>query len=514
VPENVQEGQTSAAALQQLQEEHHTAAEQGGDEAMSQPADAAAAGVNAASVSDALGILAAELEMLLAKSAGATAADAVDGAGAVDADGGASGGEGGDEQPTKRRRLSLLSSPATAAAVKSDPEAAAAAVKGEEGEEEDDLSALQMVDALAAQIAALHEKIEAHSKADHAPSTAVRKGSNSPGSPHMQDQVQHSSRCSSPAGTGDAAAAAAAAAAAPQAAAAEQQQQSAEEDLQSSTGRKQREVLATYARLKAKAEAEAAAAAAAAAAGTAAAGSKAAPAGGKRQRESSAPAAAAAAVYATRRASVGPRVCSVRGEVPEWLREWRPRARAAAALARQQQRKAAAAARRAAQQPPQQKPKQQGAGAAGGGLQQQRAREGRIAAYQSNEQQHQHKHLALMLETLMEAAGALQSPDYSQPEQPASSSAAPAAAWGQEPAAAAAAAEDAETAALAQSLVVPSFVFKTDMLPPRQQGKEGSGRRSWEGSGDESPVAAVDGSAGEPCGWFAVLVCHSGLSSS
>jgi hypothetical protein len=69
----------------------------------------------------------------------------------------------------------------------------------------------------------------------------------------------------------------------------------------------------------------------------------------------------------------------------------------------------------------------------------------------------------------------------------------------------AAAAEDAGAAALAQSLIVPSFVFKTEMLLQRQQGKEGSGRTSWEGSGDESPVAAVDGGAGELWGWLVVV---------
>jgi hypothetical protein len=372
-----------------------------------------------------------------------------------------------------------------------------------------------MVEALAAQIDALSKKVDSAKAAvaARAPITAAGAGavsrgtsSDSPVLPSMQEQEPHHSKRSlafiedapdAPAGD--------AAAAVPAQAVAAGQPDADAVVLSAHVLQQQEDSMTHYARLKAKAELEAARAAKAA------------------RHADSALVAAAAADKATairahewqissygsgpqQQASVhvgmpdaldeDERMRGRPGYVPKWLREWRPKARAAAAAARakEQRRKAAAAAAAAAAHrhsslPPVLHPqhKAKKAAKAGGepgahGAGQLKHSTQQASGAHSDGQQH-HKHLGILLDCLMEDDNAVTSPDNHGRSTPAAVAAMASASA----AAAADAAQAAEVAKRHEELIIPSFVFNAKMLLPPQPGSRSTGDGDGDGSGPESP---------------------------
>lgn len=351
-----------------------------------------------------------------------------------------------EQQPKRRRVEPQQGRQHSPAAAPSEPQAAAAAVAPD---------VEQHLAAIAAEIEALARQVDGSAPGAAADGDAEDMLSELPVLPPLPglDVWQHSSRNPSdnqtPADDGSAAPAAGPAA-----------MQDVPEKQPSTRMLEQHEdTLTRYARMKAQAEAEAAKAAAAAkvvsvaaaakeaAAKAAAAQAAAAKAAAAKAAAAEAAAATAAAFAAAQRQTVSsaaqakgrrdsnkaktgssaeqqqrqagvPHVADEKEElrgtpgfVPKWLREWRPKARAAAAAAqqkaREQRRKAAAASRHNSQPPARQQQQQR----------QDHPQSDSAAEHSGGHggaQQH-HKHLALMLDALLDDTGDMTSPNTGVP---------------------------------------------------------------------------------------------------
>lgn len=447
----------------QQQEEHAEHADQRGVGDQQAPAQtSAAAGQRAAKVASHLDVLAAGRDLLQAAS---LAVDSTD---------------DGVEQQAKRRKVDSADGPAQQHTAPAGPD-----------DDDDLLPDLSMIEALAAQVSALSKKVDSAKTAvmprPAAGAAGMGTSSGSPRQPHMQ--VQHTAMDSS----AIKAEATAADGAIAVAAALHGNSVVVPADLPSGMFKQHGDVQSTYARLRAKADQEAARAAAEAKRAEAAADAALAAftAHGNRQQLSSSFAGAqhgrghaGADTHMGDISDEDEQMRGVPGYVPKWLREWRPKARAAAAAvrAKQQHRKAAAAAaavaaHRSSHYPPYKHPQHKPVFGAFSNIQV-HAAHAPSGPHSDDGQQH-HKHLGMLLDALNEPNS---SPGKSQHGPTAPS---PTAAAG-----APATAAGVKGGAGEKELDVPSFVFKADMLPPPQAGSQHS---SMDGSGPESPDAVMPG---------------------